>query len=256
MNSIDQLVKYIKQSKNIVFFGGAGVSVESGIPDFRSDNGLYNDKGTMKEFGFNANIPVETILSHSFFIRYPNEFYNFYRNKMVYLNAKPNSCHLALAKLEKMGKLKAVITQNIDGLHSMAGSENVYELHGSIYRNHCMNCGKSYDISYIMNSVDTPCCSECRGLVKPDVVLYEESLDNEILYKSILAISKADVLIVGGTSLSVYPAAGLIQYYKGDKLVIINKSITQYDQRANLVINQNIGEVFKEVMEELDDNGD
>ena len=252
MNSIDQLIKYIKGSKNIVFFGGAGVSVESGIPDFRSDNGLYNDKDTMKEFGHNANIPVETILSHSFFIRYPEEFYNFYRNKMIYLKAKPNPCHIALAKLEKMGKLKAVITQNIDGLHSMAGSNNVLELHGSIYRNHCNNCGKSYDIDYIMNSEGAPHCSECRGIVKPDVVLYEESLDTETLYKAIMAISKADVLIVGGTSLSVYPAAGLLQYYTGNKLVIINRSITQYDQKANLVINQNIGEVFKEVMEELE----
>ena len=252
MNNIDQLIKYIKNSKNIVFFGGAGVSVESGIPDFRSDNGLYNDKGTMKEFGLNANIPVETILSHSFFVRYPEEFYNFYRNKMIYLEAKPNACHLALAKLEKMGKLKAVITQNIDGLHSMAGSKNVLELHGSIYRNHCVNCDKSYDIDYIISSEGAPRCIECRGIVKPDVVLYEESLDTETLYRAIMAIQKADVLIVGGTSLSVYPAAGLLQYYTGDKLVIINRSITQYDHRANLVINQNIGEVFKEVMEELE----
>ena len=255
MDNIDQLIKYIKQSKNIVFFGGAGVSVESGIPDFRSDNGLYNDKDTMKEFGHNANIPVETILSHSFFMRYPEEFYKFYRNKMVYLKAKPNACHLGLAKLEEMGKLKAVITQNIDGLHSLAGSKNVLELHGSIYRNHCMKCGKSYDIKYIMSSKDCPHCSECRRVIKPDVVLYEESLDNEVLYKAILAIQKADVLIVGGTSLSVYPAAGLLQYYTGKKLVIINKSITQYDQVANLVINKNIGEVFKEVMEELEENG-
>ena len=255
MDSITQLIKYIKQSKNIVFFGGAGVSVESGIPDFRSDNGLYNDKDTMKEFGHNANIPVETILSHSFFVRYPEEFYKFYRNKMVYLSAKPNACHLGLAKLEAMGKLKAVITQNIDGLHSKAGSKNVLELHGSIYRNHCTKCGKYYDIDFIMESGDCPHCRECHGIVKPDVVLYEESLDNEVLYKAILAISNADVLIVGGTSLSVYPAAGLIQYYKGKKLVIINRSITQYDQMANLVINKNIGEVFKEVMEELEENG-
>ena len=209
----------------------------------------------MKEFGHNANIPVETILSHSFFVRYPEEFYKFYRNKMVYQDAKPNACHLGLAKLEKMGKLKAVITQNIDGLHTKAGSVNVLELHGSIYRNHCTRCGKEYDLDFIMASRDCPHCSECRGVVKPDVVLYEESLDNEVLYKAILAISKADVLIVGGTSLSVYPAAGLLQYYKGHKLVIINKSITQYDQVANLVINNNIGEVFREVMEEIESDG-
>ena len=255
MNDIDALIKYIKNSKNIVFFGGAGVSVESGIPDFRSDNGLYNDKDNIKEFGHNANIPVETILSSSFFYRYPREFYEFYRKKMVYLDAMPNPCHQALAKLEKMGKLKAVITQNIDGLHSKAGSKNVLELHGSIYRNHCIKCNKSYDIDYIMNSKDYPRCQECLGLFKPDVVLYEESLDSETLYKAILYISKADVLIVGGTSLSVYPAAGLLQYYKGNKLVIINRSITQYDHQANLLINRNIGEVFREVMEELEDSG-
>lgn len=256
MDSIDQLVKYIKNSKNIVFFGGAGVSVESGIPDFRSDNGLYNDQGNVKEFAHNANIPVETILSSSFFYRYPKEFYDFYRHKMVYLDALPNDCHKGLAKLEKMGKLKAVITQNIDGLHTKAGSKNVLELHGSIYRNHCIKCGKEYDIDYVMKAKEYPQCSECRGIVKPDVVLYEESLDSETLYKAILYISKADVLIIGGTSLSVYPAAGLIQYYKGNKLIIINRSITQYDQEANLVINRNIGEVFKEVMEELEESGD
>ena len=255
MNNIDLLIKYIKKSNNIVFFGGAGVSVESGIPDFRSDNGLYNDKDTVKEYGHGDNIPVETILSGSFFRKYPKEFYNFYRNKMIYLDAKPNPCHLGLAKLEAMGKLKAVITQNIDGLHTKAGSKTVYELHGSIYRNHCTKCGKSYDIDYIVNAVDCPYCSECHGIVKPDVVLYEESLDSETLYKAILAISKADVLIVGGTSLSVYPAAGLLQYYKGNKLIIINKSITQYDQVANLVINQNIGDVFREVMEEIEESG-
>lgn len=255
MNDIDLLIKYIEKGKNIVFFGGAGVSVESGIPDFRSDNGLYNDKDTMKEFGHNANIPVETILSHSFFMRYPKEFYDFYRNKMVYQKAEPNDCHKALAKLEKMGKLKAVITQNIDGLHQKAGSVNVYELHGTIYKNHCMKCGKAYDLKYVMKAEGEPRCSECRGLVKPDVVLYEEGLDTEVLYKSILAIQKADVLIVGGTSLSVYPAAGLLQYYKGNKLVIINKSITQYDHIANILINRNIGEVFREVMEELESRG-
>lgn len=255
MDNIDLLVKYLKNGKNIVFFGGAGVSVESGIPDFRSDNGLYNDQDTVKEYGHGANIPVETILSGSFFRHYPKEFYDFYRKKMIYLEAKPNPCHLALAKLEKMGKLRAVITQNIDGLHSKAGSQNVLELHGSIYRNYCTKCGKSYDIDFIVNSHDVPYCTECHGIVKPDVVLYEESLNSETLYKAILAISKADVLIVGGTSLSVYPAAGLIQYYKGNKLVIINKSITQYDNQANLLINRNIGDVFREVMEELEDSG-
>lgn len=249
MDDITKLIELIRKSKNIVFFGGAGVSVESNIPDFRSANGLYNDKNAVK--GFDRIIPVESIISGSFFRNHPKEFYLFYKAKMVYPNAEPNACHYALAKLEEMGKLKAVITQNIDNLHTRAGSKEVLELHGSVFRNYCTKCGKFYDVDYIMNSDDVPTCSECGGIVKPDVVLYEESLDTDTLYKAINYINKADLLIVGGTSLSVYPAAGLIQYYQGDKLVIINRSITQYDSRANLIINRNIGEVFKKVMEEL-----
>lgn len=250
MNNIEKLVELIKGSKNIVFFGGAGVSVESKIPDFRSANGLYNDKNAVK--GFDRIIPVETIISGSFFRKYPKEFYTFYKTKMVYPNAEPNPCHYALAKLEEMGKLKAVITQNIDNLHTLAGSKEVLELHGSVCRNYCTQCGKFYDVNYIVNSPDIPTCIECGGVIKPDVVLYEESLDTNTLYKAIDYISKADMLIIGGTSLSVYPAAGLIQYYQGNKLVIINKSITQYDSVADLIINKNIGEVFSKVMEDLE----
>lgn len=233
MNS--KVQEIIHDSDNIVFFGGAGVSTESGIPDFRSVDGLYNLK---------YKYPPETIISHSFFERNPEEFYDFYKNKMIFLDAKPNSAHCRLAELEKQGKLKAVITQNIDGLHQLAGSKNVLELHGSVHRNYCMRCGKFYDAHTIVESKGVPRCS-CGGIIKPDVVLYEESLDQDILEKSVEYIEKADVLIVGGTSLVVYPAAGLINYYKGNKLVLINRSSTPMDSRANVVINDYIGRAFE-----------
>lgn len=236
--SIDKLKEIIQNSDNIVFFGGAGVSTESGIPDFRSADGLYNEKTK------NTYSPEE-ILSHTFFVNHTKEFYDFYRSKMIYKDAKPNNAHKVLAELERIGKLKAVITQNIDGLHQMAGSKEVMELHGSVHRNFCTNCHKSFDLDYIMNSKGIPKCDECSSIVKPDVVLYEESLDNDVINKSVSYIENADVLIIGGTSLSVYPAAGLIQYYRGDKLILINKSSTQYDNRANLVIDGKIGETLK-----------
>jgi len=230
-----ELQKIIDESDNIVFFGGAGVSTESGIPDFRSVDGLYSQ---------NYKYTPETIISHSFFMRNTEEFYDFYKNKMIFLEARPNMAHIRIAELEKIGKLKAVITQNIDGLHQEAGSKNVLELHGSVHRNYCMKCGKFYDVHTIVNSKNVPKCS-CGGTIKPDVVLYEESLKSDILEKSVEYIENADVLIVGGTSLVVYPAAGLINYYKGKKLVLINKSSTQLDRRANLVINDSIGKVFE-----------
>jgi NAD-dependent deacetylase len=231
---IKNLQDIISNSENIVFFGGAGVSTESGIPDFRSVDGLYNQQ---------YKYPPETILSHSFFMKHTKEFYDFYRKKMIFLDAKPNKAHQVLAELEKIGKLKAIVTQNIDGLHQMAGSRNVLELHGSIHRNYCMKCKKFYGIEAIINSEGIPTC-ECGGTIKPDVVLYEEGLDNEIINKSVEFISNADVLIIGGTSLGVYPAAGLIQYYKGDKLVLINKSTTPMDKKANLLLNGSIGEIL------------
>lgn len=227
----------ILHSDNIVFFGGAGVSTESGIPDFRSVDGLYNEK---------YKHSPETIISHSFFVQNTDEFYRFYKNKMIFPLAEPNMAHRKLAELEQAGKLKAVITQNIDGLHQKAGSKNVLELHGSVHRNYCMKCGKFYDLSLIVKSSGIPKC-QCGGTVKPDVVLYEEALNEEILEKSVEYISKADVLIIGGTSLVVYPAAGLINYYKGNKLVLINKSTTSADVRAALVINENIGRVFEKL---------
>ena len=231
---ISQLKEWIENSDNIVFFGGAGVSTESGIPDFRSVDGLYNQK---------YDCPPETILSHSFFMRKPEEFYRFYRDKMVIDNAHPNMAHKKLAEWEKAGKLKAVITQNIDGLHFDAGSRKVYELHGSIRRNYCMKCHKSFDLGAITESEGIPRC-ECGGIIKPDVVLYEEGLDSDCISKSVSAIANADVLIIGGTSLAVYPAAGLIDYYKGNKLVVINLSPTPRDSEANLCIRGKIGEVF------------
>jgi NAD-dependent deacetylase len=234
MQPINELQNLITNSENIVFFGGAGVSTESGIPDFRSVDGLYNQK---------YSYPPEKILSHSFFMNNPKYFYDFYKNKMLFLDALPNKTHIKLAKLEKIGKLKAVITQNIDGLHQKAGSKNVLELHGSVHRNYCMKCGKFYDVNTVMKSVGIPTCS-CNGIIKPDVVLYEEVLDNDILDKAINYISNADVLIIGGTSLAVYPASGLIRYYKGNKLVLINKSPTSMDKLANLVINDSIGKVL------------
>ena len=230
-NGFEELKKIIMESDNIVFFGGAGVSTESGIPDFRSVDGLYNMK---------YEYPPETILSHTFFMRNPKEFYRFYKDKMICDGVKPNRAHLALAKLEKMGKLKAVVTQNIDGLHQAAGSENVYELHGSVLRNYCMNCHRFYNIEAIVNSDEIPVC-ECGGTIKPDVVLYEEGLDNSTITKAVNAIANADVLIIGGTSLAVYPAAGQIDYFKGNRLVLINKGETAKDAQADLVINDSLG---------------
>lgn len=229
-----QLKEWIGGSDNIVFFGGAGVSTESGIPDFRSVDGLYNQQ---------YKYPPETIISHSFYMRYPEEFYRFYKDRMLFTDAVPNQAHKALARLEERGKLKAVITQNIDGLHQMAGSREVLELHGSVHRNYCTRCGQFYDLDYITNSEDVPRCT-CGGTVKPDVVLYEEGLDDTVLRRSIENISKADLLIVGGTSLAVYPAVGLIDYYRGKKLVLINRSATPRDSQADLIINDSIGQVL------------
>ena len=237
MDQIKKLQEIIDSHDNIVFFGGAGVSTESGIPDFRSQDGLYHQQ---------YNYPPETILSHTFFINKPEEFYRFYRAKMLCDTAKPNAAHKKLAELEKSGKLKAVITQNIDNLHQMAGSKKVLELHGSVYRNYCMKCGKFYDFSYIKNSAGIPRC-QCGGMVKPDVVLYEEGLDNQILSDSVRAISKAQVLIIGGTSLAVYPAASLIDYFRGDCLVVINKAATPRDRNADLLIKDPIGQVFSNI---------
>ena len=238
MNKIEQLKKWIDESNNIVFFGGAGVSTESGIPDFRSQDGLYNKK---------YKYPPETIVSHSFFVNHTEEFYEFYRDKMIYTDAKPNKAHLALARLEEIGRLRAIVTQNIDGLHQMAGSKNVLELHGSVHRNYCMRCGKRYDLSAVTNCNGIPRC-ECGGIIRPDVVLYEEGLDDDVIKASVAAIAAADMLIIGGTSLVVYPAAGLINYYNGNKLVLINKSATAVDSRADLVIDDKIGEVLSEAV--------
>lgn len=231
---LEQLKKIIEESDNIVFFGGAGVSTESGIPDFRSVDGLYNQK---------YDYPPETILSHTFYRRNGEEFYRFYREKMLFTGAEPNMAHKKLAQWEKDGKLKAVITQNIDGLHQKAGSREVLELHGSVLRNYCERCGKFHDVNFIVNSKGVPKC-ECGGPVKPDVVLYEEGLSQETLQKAVYYISNADVLIIGGTSLAVYPAAGLIDYYEGNKLVLINKTPTPKDKQANLVVYGSIGEIF------------
>ena len=236
-NNVEEFVKWIKNSDNIVFFGGAGVSTESGIPDFRSVDGLYNQK---------YKYPPETILSHSFYIRKPEEFFKFYRNKMLFPDAEPSTTHIKLAELEKSGKLKGVITQNIDGLHQKVGSSHVIELHGSVLRNYCERCGKFYGIDAIINSKGVPKCS-CGGRIKPDVVLYEEGLDEKNIQEAVRLIKEADVLIVGGTSLGVYPAAGLIDYYNGNKLVLINKSETPYDRRADLLIHDALGNVFSQI---------
>ena len=229
------LKEWIDSSDNIVFFGGAGVSTESGIPDFRSVDGLYNMK---------YKYPPETILSRSFFCNHISEFYDFYKDKMLYLDAQPNKAHLALAELERRGKLKAVITQNIDGLHQAAGSSTVYELHGSVHRNYCVRCGAEHNAQYMKDSPFIPQCSQCEGLLKPDVVLYQEGLNQQIVNAAIEAIENCDILIIGGTSLSVYPANSLIEYYHGDKLVLINKSETQFDERANMLISESIGETL------------
>ena len=231
---IQKLKEIIDNSDNIVFFGGAGVSTESGIPDFRSTDGLYHQQ---------YDYPPETILSHTFFRRKPEEFFRFYRNKMLALDAKPNAAHLKLAQWEREGKLKAVITQNIDGLHQAAGSKKVLELHGSVLRNYCEKCGKFYDARYIQNSTGVPRCS-CGGSIKPDVVLYEESLDMGTMQEAISFISQADVLIIGGTALVVYPAASLVDYYRGHKLVLVNKTPTPRDSMADLVVAGSIGEIF------------
>lgn len=234
-DKIRKLKEIVDHTDNLVFFGGAGVSTESGIPDFRSTDGLYNMK---------YKYPPETIVSHTFFVRRTDEFYDFYKDKMMALDAKPNKAHLKLAQWEKEGKCRAVITQNIDGLHQMAGSRNVLELHGSIHRNYCTKCGKFFDAAYVKNSDGVPKCDACGGLIKPDVVLYEEGLDSQVISDAVYAISHADVLIIGGTSLVVYPAAGMIDYYRGNKLILINKSSTSRDGQADLVINDSIGEVF------------
>lgn len=237
MTAVEQLKQMVKESNNIVFFGGAGVSTESGIPDFRSVDGLYNQK---------YDYPPETILSHTFFMKKPEEFYRFYRDKMLALDAKPNAAHRKLAELEAAGKLRAVITQNIDNLHQAAGSKCVMELHGSVHRNYCMKCGKFYSAHDILNSTGVPRC-ECGGMIKPDVVLYEEGLDNQTIEDSIGFIRQADMLIIGGTSLAVYPAAGLIDYYKGNKLVVVNMAPTPRDKHADLLVQGPIGEIFAQL---------
>jgi len=238
MTAIDQFLKMVHDSDNIVFFGGAGVSTESGIPDFRSVDGLYNQKYKYRP---------ETILSHTFYRQEPEEFYRFYHDKMLCLDAKPNMAHLKLAELEKAGKVKAIVTQNIDGLHQAAGSKNVLELHGSVHRNYCERCHKFFDAQYMKQAEGVPKCDACGGPIKPDVVLYEEGLDNTIIEQSLYYISHADMLIIGGTSLVVYPAAGLVNYYHGHKLVLVNKSSTGLDSRADLVIAEPIGEVFAKI---------
>ncbi len=234
MNQREQLQKMIDESQQIVFFGGAGVSTESNIPDFRSADGLYQEKYVY---------PPEQVVSHTFFMHKPELFYEFYKDKMMFLDAKPNKAHLKLAELEEAGKLTAVVTQNIDGLHQMAGSKKVLELHGSIHRNYCRKCGKFYDAKYVKETEGVPTC-ECGGMIKPDVVLYEEGLDDKTIRETIRAISEADMLIIGGTSLAVYPAAGFIDYFKGKYLVLINKSATARDVQADLCITEPIGEVL------------
>lgn len=241
-----QLKQWIEESDNIVFFGGAGVSTESGIPDFRSENGIFQ---AINEYG----VRPEVILSHTFFMQNPEVFFKYYKKTLLYPDAKPNDCHKALAKLEAMGKLKAVITQNIDDLHQRAGSKNVLELHGTLYKNYCVKCGKQFDLDYVTAEEGITRCDACGGIVRPDVVLYEEGLDQETIYRSVDYIEKADLLIVGGTSLNVYPAAGLLNYYRGSKLVLVNKSATPYDNKAALVIAENIGEVFRKAVLEAEE---
>ena len=236
--AIKKFKSAIEECNYIVFFGGAGVSTESGIPDFRSTDGLYNQK---------YKYPPETIVSHSFFVNRTEEFYEFYKDKMLAPDAEPNAAHKKLAELEAQGKLKAVVTQNIDGLHQKAGSKEVLELHGSVHRNYCTKCHKFFDLDYVANSSVTPTCNECGGLIKPDVVLYEEGLDNDIISRTVNHISHADMLIIGGTSLVVYPAAGLIDYFKGKYLVVINMAPTPRDKNADILINGKIGEVFSQI---------
>ncbi len=237
---IDMLKKIIHDSNNIVFFGGAGVSTESGIPDFRSENGIFS---AVNSYGYRP----EMILSHTFFLTRPEIFFDYYKKTLLYPDAQPNEAHKALARLENEKKLKAVITQNIDDLHQKAGSKNVLELHGTLYRNYCMECNKKFPLEYVMQTDGITKCDACGGMVRPDVVLYEEGLDEKVMMDAIRYITQADVLIVGGTSLNVYPAAGLIDYYKGNKLILINKSTTSFDKKANLIISENIGSVLKKV---------
>lgn len=237
MTNIEQLKQWVNESKKIVFFGGAGVSTESGIPDFRSVDGLYKQK-----FEYNP----ETIISHSFFERDPEYFFRFYKDKMLPIGYEPNVTHKVLARWEQEGKMKAVVTQNIDGLHQKAGSKVVWELHGSVFRNYCLRCGKKYDAQFVKEAVGVPYCT-CGGIVRPDVVLYEEGLNSHTLYSSIDAISDADLLIVAGTSLTVYPAAGLLNYYTGDRLVLINRDFTPFDGRANLVFHDSLGDIFSQL---------
>ncbi len=239
MTEIEKLKSIIHSSERIVFFGGAGVSTESGIPDYRSVDGLYNQK---------YRYPPEIMLSHSFFMENTEEFYDFYKNKMICLEAMPNYAHIFLAELETQGKLTAVITQNIDGLHQKAGSEKVFELHGSVHRNFCTKCGEAYSAEFIKNSSGVPLCEKCGNVIKPDVVLYEEQLDGETVSGAVRALESADTLIIGGTSLAVYPAAGLIDYFSGKNLVLINKSPTNRDNLADLVIREPIGETFKKII--------
>ncbi len=236
--TIEDLRQAVEQAKKIVFFGGAGVSTESGIPDFRSVDGLYNQK---------YDYPPETILSHTFFMKHTDEFYRFYRDKMLCLDAKPNAAHKKLAEWERQGKLNAVITQNIDGLHQAAGSKKVLELHGSVLRNTCMQCGRQYDVSVITGSKGIPCCEHCGGRIKPDVVLYEEALDNDVMDEAVRCIREADMMIIGGTSLAVYPAAGLIHYFKGSVLALVNRDATPFDAHADLVLHEKIGAVFSQL---------
>ena len=238
MTSLATLQKWLNESRRAVFFGGAGVSTESGIPDFRSTDGLYNQS---------YDYPPETIISHSFFEANPEEFYRFYKEKMLYMEAQPNPAHIKLAKLEAAGRLAAVVTQNIDGLHQAAGSKRVYELHGSVHRNYCMRCHKIFDANYVKAAKGVPHCDACGGMIKPDVVLYEEPLDGDTVEGAINAIAQADLLIIGGTSLAVYPAAGLINYYRGKRLVLINKTPTPYDGRANLILHGKIGELLEQI---------
>ena len=240
---LNKAVQWMTEAKKMVFFGGAGVSTESGIPDFRSEDGIYHQK---------YDLPPEMIISHSYFMSHPEEFYRFYRDRMIYPDAKPNVTHYALAKLEEKGKLTCVVTQNIDGLHQLAGSKNVIELHGSVLRNYCVRCGRKYGLEKVTETEGIPVCDDCGGMVRPDVVLYEESLDWDNIERAVSAISGADVLVVGGTSLVVQPAAGLIDYYRGNRLVLINRDATGYDRRADLVLHRSLGDVFSAVMKKLE----
>ena len=244
MTPTEQLTSMLRESSRIVFFGGAGVSTASGIPDFRSASGLYNQK-------YKRTLSPEEMVSHSFFVRDPEDFFDFYRDKLIYPEAKPNDCHKALAALEQAGKLTAVVTQNIDGLHQMAGSKNVFELHGSVRRNYCVKCHKFFDETAVLQADGVPHCNHCGGVIKPDVVLYEEMLDEDVMDGAARAIMKADMLIIGGTSLVVYPAAGFVRYFRGRHLVLINKSVTPMDDEAELVIHEDIAAVMGEAVRAL-----